>query len=57
MNKAAMNKPVKLAMKLNSTQEIIDDIRAGKMVVIMDDVRSVGRRRAGSGRGHPAALE
>lgn len=24
-------------MKLNSTQEIIDDIRAGKMVVIMDD--------------------
>ena len=24
-------------MKLNTTQEIIDDIRAGKMVVIMDD--------------------
>ena len=24
-------------MKLNSTQEIIDDIKAGKMVVIMDD--------------------
>ena len=32
-----MNKPVKLDMKLNSTQEIIDDIKAGKMVVIMDD--------------------
>ena len=32
-----MNKPVKFDMKLNSTQEIIDDIRAGKMVVIMDD--------------------
>ena len=24
-------------MNLNSTQEIIDDIKAGKMVVIMDD--------------------
>jgi 3,4-dihydroxy 2-butanone 4-phosphate synthase/GTP cyclohydrolase II len=24
-------------MELNSTQEIIDDIKAGKMVVIMDD--------------------
>ena len=32
-----MNKPVKFDMKLNSTQEIIDDIKAGKMVVIMDD--------------------
>jgi len=32
-----MNKPLKLAAKLNSTQEIIDDIKAGKMVVIMDD--------------------
>jgi len=32
-----MNKPVEFEMKLNSTQEIIDDIRAGKMVVIMDD--------------------
>ncbi len=32
-----MNKPVKLDMKLNSTQEIIDDFKAGKMVVIMDD--------------------
>ncbi len=32
-----MNKPVKLEMNLNSTQEIIDDLRAGKMVVIMDD--------------------
>jgi len=32
-----MNKPVNFDMKLNSTQEIIDDIKAGKMVVIMDD--------------------
>ncbi len=32
-----MNKPVKFEMQLNSTQEIIDDIKAGKMVVIMDD--------------------
>ena len=32
-----MNKPLKLATNLNSTQEIIDDIKAGKMVVIMDD--------------------
>jgi 3,4-dihydroxy 2-butanone 4-phosphate synthase/GTP cyclohydrolase II len=32
-----MNKPLELATKLNSTQEIIDDIKAGKMVVIMDD--------------------
>ena len=24
-------------MKLNSIEEIIDDIRAGKMVIIMDD--------------------
>lgn len=32
-----MNKSVNFDMKLNSTQEIIDDIRAGKMVVIMDD--------------------
>lgn len=32
-----MNKPVKLNMDLNSTQEIIDDIKAGKMVIIMDD--------------------
>jgi len=32
-----MNKPVEFEMTLNSTQEIIDDIRAGKMVVIMDD--------------------
>ena len=32
-----MNKPLQFDMKLNSTQEIIDDIRAGKMVVIMDD--------------------
>ncbi len=32
-----MNKPLDFDMKLNSTQEIIDDIRAGKMVVIMDD--------------------
>lgn len=32
-----MNKPVDFDMKLNSTQEIIDDIRAGKMVVLMDD--------------------
>lgn len=32
-----MNRPVNFDMKLNSTQEIIDDIRAGKMVVIMDD--------------------
>jgi len=32
-----MNKPLELDMKLNSTQEIIDDIKAGKMVVIMDD--------------------
>ncbi len=32
-----MNKPLKLTTKLNSTQEIIDDIKAGKMVVIMDD--------------------
>jgi 3,4-dihydroxy 2-butanone 4-phosphate synthase/GTP cyclohydrolase II len=32
-----MNKPLELVMKLNSTQEIIDDIKAGKMVVIMDD--------------------
>src|SRR5210317_504670 len=32
-----MNKPTQFDMKLNSTQEIIDDIRAGKMVVIMDD--------------------
>ncbi len=32
-----MNKPLKFDMKLNSTQEIIDDIKAGKMVVIMDD--------------------
>ena len=32
-----MNKPVTFDMKLNSTQEIIDDIKAGKMVVIMDD--------------------
>ncbi len=32
-----MNKPVEFDMKLNSTQEIIDDIRAGKMVIIMDD--------------------
>ena len=32
-----MNKPLDFDMKLNSTQEIIDDIKAGKMVVIMDD--------------------
>ena len=32
-----MNKPVKFEMNLNSTQEIIDDIKAGKMVIIMDD--------------------
>ena len=32
-----MNKPTSFDMKLNSTQEIIDDIKAGKMVVIMDD--------------------
>jgi 3,4-dihydroxy 2-butanone 4-phosphate synthase/GTP cyclohydrolase II len=32
-----MNKPTQFDMKLNSTQEIIDDIKAGKMVVIMDD--------------------
>ncbi len=32
-----MNKPVDFDMKLNSTQDIIDDIRAGKMVVLMDD--------------------
>ena len=32
-----MNKPVSFDMTLNSTQEIIDDIKAGKMVVIMDD--------------------
>ena len=32
-----MNKALKFNMKLNSTQEIIDDIKAGKMVVIMDD--------------------
>jgi 3,4-dihydroxy 2-butanone 4-phosphate synthase/GTP cyclohydrolase II len=32
-----MNKPVKFEMSLNSTQEIIDDIKAGKMVIIMDD--------------------
>ena len=32
-----MNKPVEFEMTLNSTQEIIDDIKAGKMVVIMDD--------------------
>ncbi len=32
-----MNKPVDFDMKLNSTQEIIDDIKAGKMVVLMDD--------------------
>src|SRR5210317_1806001 len=32
-----MNKPLNFDMKLNSTQEIIDDIKAGKMVVIMDD--------------------
>ena len=32
-----MNKPVEFDMNLNSTQEIIDDIKAGKMVVIMDD--------------------
>ena len=32
-----MNKPVKFDMGLNSTQEIIDDIKAGKMVIIMDD--------------------
>jgi hypothetical protein len=31
-----MNKPVKFDMKLNSTQEIIDDIKAGKMVVSRD---------------------
>ena len=24
-------------MKLNSTQELIDDIRMGKMVILMDD--------------------
>ena len=32
-----MNKPLKFDMKLNTTREIIDDIKAGKMVVIMDD--------------------
>ena len=32
-----MNKPASFDMKLNSTREIIDDIKAGKMVVIMDD--------------------
>ncbi len=32
-----MNKPLKFDMKLNSTREIIEDIKAGKMVVIMDD--------------------
>ena len=32
-----MNKPVKFEMNLNSTQEIIEDIKAGKMVIIMDD--------------------
>ena len=32
-----MNKPVKFDMTLNSTQEIIDDIEAGKMVILMDD--------------------
>ena len=32
-----MNKPVDFDMTLNSTQEIIDDIKAGKMVVLMDD--------------------
>ena len=32
-----MNKPVKFEMNLNSTQEIINDIKAGKMVIIMDD--------------------
>ena len=32
-----MNKPVDFDMSLNSTREIIDDIKAGKMVVIMDD--------------------
>ena len=32
-----MNKPVTFDMKLNSTREIIDDIKAGKMVIIMDD--------------------
>ncbi len=38
MNKPAeMNKPVELDMQLNSTEEIIADIKAGKMVVIMDD--------------------
>ncbi len=38
MNKPAeMNKPVELDMQLNTTEEIIADIKAGKMVVIMDD--------------------
>ena len=32
-----MNKPLELDTKMNSTREIIDDIKAGKMVVIMDD--------------------
>ena len=32
-----MNKPVRFDMGLNSTQEIIDDIKSGKMVIIMDD--------------------
>ena len=36
-----MNKPLKLATKLNTklntTQEIIDDIKAGKMVILVDD--------------------
>jgi 3,4-dihydroxy 2-butanone 4-phosphate synthase/GTP cyclohydrolase II len=32
-----MNKSVRFEMTLNSTREIIDDIKAGKMVVIMDD--------------------
>ena len=37
-------------MKLNSIEELIEDIRAGKMVILMDDEDARERRRSDHGR-------